>query len=164
MTGPVLNTLATWQTPTLAGALDAPDAVPYLLTPPAPAVAAAPVANPVSDPVPEPVTGALQPLTGGLLTPVAPAPPTTAATNPLVRCGCGRRTNADMLVDIRALSTDTLTTLGLAGVAFICDGCRSRLFRTGKITPLSFYSQLGAPAAVLARFTPASVPPAPSTL
>lgn len=139
-----MSTLSTWQTPTLAQALDAPDAAPYLLASPTPVTTDAPAA-PITAP-----TGQLAP--GVQLAPSAPsAPVTPVVTNPLVRCGCGRRTNADMLVDIRALSAATLAAIGLTGHAFICDGCSSRLFRTGTITRIAFYTALGAPAAVLQR-------------
>ena len=44
--------------------------------------------------------------------------------NPLVRCDCGRWQNADMLIDIRALTPEQRQEWGIkADAAFICDVC-----------------------------------------
>ena len=66
--------------------------------------------------------------------------------NPLVRCGCGRTTNASMMLDVRALPA---TVRG--GRDYICDGCRERMILTGRITREDLYRALGAPDTVLAR-------------
>ena len=64
--------------------------------------------------------------------------------NPLVRCGCGRVTQADMLLDVRALP------LALRGdMDFACDGCHSKWIRQGKITHEGLARALGAPAEVI---------------
>lgn len=62
--------------------------------------------------------------------------------NPSARCGCGRTTTADMMVDVRALDD-------VAG-DFICDACRSRLFRQG-LDRAEFARRLGAPSEVVER-------------
>jgi len=70
------------------------------------------------------------------------------ATNPLVRCGCGRRTNADMMLDVRALPT---TIRGTS--EFVCDGCRERWVLEGKISREALYRALGAPDTVLQKIS-----------
>jgi len=70
--------------------------------------------------------------------------------NPLARCGCGRVTNADMLVDVRLLPKDTRARLRITS-DFLCDGCREHHFRMAHIAPVAFYAALGAPADALLR-------------
>jgi hypothetical protein len=72
--------------------------------------------------------------------------------NPLVRCGCGRRTNADMLTDLRPLPDAMRSALGFADADFICDACRERaLFLEARMDPAQFLLALGAPLEVIER-------------
>lgn len=65
--------------------------------------------------------------------------------NVLTRCPrCGRRTNADMLLELTPAAQQLL---GVAH-AHVCDGCREQLFRRG-LDQEAFYAALGAPAAAL---------------
>lgn len=75
--------------------------------------------------------------------------------NPSVECGCGRTTNADMMLDVRALSGQVTSVLRAAGIGgdYICDGCRARIFALGIVSRLDLYTALGAPADVLSRIT-----------
>jgi hypothetical protein len=65
---------------------------------------------------------------------------------------CGRRTNADMLIDLRGVPSETRATWGIAG-AFCCDACRERAFREGRVARVDFYRELGAPPDLLERLT-----------
>lgn len=65
-------------------------------------------------------------------------------------CPCGRRTNADMLTDVRAVPAETRAAWGLRG-DFACDACRERAFITGAVTRRDFFAALGAPDATLER-------------
>jgi hypothetical protein len=68
------------------------------------------------------------------------------ADNPVVKCGCGRITNADMMLDVRALPA---TLRGQH--EFVCDACRERWIMEGRISREGLYRALGAPDTVLAR-------------
>lgn len=71
--------------------------------------------------------------------------------NHLAYCDeCGRKTNADMLMDTRTLSAAHRLTLKLRG-AFACDGCRERWIRERHITRDALYLALGAPADIITR-------------
>lgn len=65
-------------------------------------------------------------------------------------CPCGRRTNADMLTDLRQVPEATRAAWGFGGT-FGCDACRERAFREGRVTRRDFYAALGAPPEVLER-------------
>lgn len=64
--------------------------------------------------------------------------------NPLQQCGCGRVTNADMMVDVRPLPE-----VARGRAEWVCDACLETLFREKRITREDFYTALGAPAALL---------------
>lgn len=72
------------------------------------------------------------------------------ADNPLVRCGCGRRTSADMLADVRDLPVGHPVRPD-ATVEFLCDGCQEANFARGTIARDAFLRALGAPSAVVDR-------------
>lgn len=55
--------------------------------------------------------------------------------NPLVKCGCGRTVNADMM--------------RVVGEGYGCDSCHETLFRTGQLTREEFAVSRGAPLAVV---------------
>jgi hypothetical protein len=63
--------------------------------------------------------------------------------NPAVTCACGRVTNADMCVDITPLPLEYRQALGLERVDYLCDGCRTRLFRDRHVSEDEFYALLG---------------------
>lgn len=69
------------------------------------------------------------------------------AGNPIVQCPCGRRTNADMLSDVRALPHGH--PMRQAGEDFICDGCRERHHESGAVARDAFVRALGAPPDVV---------------
>jgi len=72
--------------------------------------------------------------------------------NPAARCPCGRRTTADMLVDLRSLPPGYLSKCGIAAAwDFACDACRGRWYTLGLVDRVDMARQLGAPEAVLAR-------------
>lgn len=72
--------------------------------------------------------------------------------NPLVTCACGRRTNADMLVDLRGLPPGLRARAQeRAGQEFACDACRSRAIRLRRVTREEVMRALGAPPEVLER-------------
>jgi len=66
--------------------------------------------------------------------------------NLLVRCGCGRVTNANMMLDVRALPPAVR-----GNREYICDGCRERWIREGRISREALYQAIGAPAEAIAR-------------
>jgi hypothetical protein len=66
--------------------------------------------------------------------------------NPPVRCACGRTTNADMLVDVRAIPELVRRSWGFRG-DFACDACREGAFRAGRVERDAFFLALGAPVA-----------------
>jgi hypothetical protein len=55
--------------------------------------------------------------------------------NPLVKCGCGRSVNADMMRPYKD--------------AFACDACHETMFRTGELTSEEFAAAHDAPEFVL---------------
>jgi hypothetical protein len=67
-----------------------------------------------------------------------------AEFNPPVYCACGRRTHADMCVDLTPLPMTVRKALGLETVDFLCDGCLTRLFRDRHIAEDEFFALLGA--------------------
>lgn len=70
--------------------------------------------------------------------------------NVLMPCPtCGRRTNADKIVDLSGLAAEVRAAWGMADGA--CDGCRARLYRNGVIDRADFIEALGAPAQQVAR-------------
>jgi len=66
--------------------------------------------------------------------------------NRLVRCGCGRVTNVNMMLDVRALPPAVR-----GNREYICDGCRERWIREGRISREALYRAIGAPAEAIAR-------------
>lgn len=70
--------------------------------------------------------------------------------NPAARCpNCGRTTSADVLADVRSLTTAKRKALGFKeDTTHACDACRERAIATGKTTRAAFYESLGAPAGV----------------
>ncbi|MGK2933696.1 MAG: hypothetical protein ACSLFE_00425 [Gemmatimonadaceae bacterium] len=79
-------------------------------------------------------------------------PPTVRAAlgltddNPLMKCGCGRETNADMMIDVRPLPGAVRGT-----AEYLCDACVETVFRTKRMTRVAFNTALGAPPAVVAK-------------
>lgn len=67
------------------------------------------------------------------------------AHNPLVRCGCGREVNADMMRDVRPVAA----LLG-TGDAYQCDSCLEGHYRHGRLAHEHFCRAHGAPAAIVA--------------
>lgn len=65
--------------------------------------------------------------------------------NPLVTCGCGRETNADMMRDLRPVRALLGTTAD-----YECDSCLAGHLRHGRITHEAFARAHGAPAALIA--------------
>jgi len=73
-------------------------------------------------------------------------PPTMAdalglAGDVVLRCACRRQVRADALRDLRMVAV---------GQDWGCDGCLSRLERTGVLSPLQYATAAGAPAHILA--------------
>lgn len=92
-------------------------------------------------------------------TPTRWHPPTLADAQPDAppsRCICGRMVPADMLVDVRALPDALRTGHGRGSKAqeladYLCDGCRSRMTRAGRVTADALVQALGAPPALVAK-------------
>lgn len=73
------------------------------------------------------------------------------ADNPLVRAPCcGREVPADMLVNVSALPAAKRTTRKRP-LDYACDGCLTRLFRTGKLARWELAEATGADAVRVAR-------------
>lgn len=64
--------------------------------------------------------------------------------NPRVQCACGRFTSADMCIDLSPLPPGIRQALGLESIDYICDGCRTRLFREQLVHEDEFYAMLDA--------------------
>lgn len=73
-----------------------------------------------------------------------------ADANPAARCGCGRVTAADMLVDVRPLPAAARAAIP-HGDDYACDGCTARMRRATSMPRAQFAQYLGAPAAHVAR-------------
>jgi hypothetical protein len=70
--------------------------------------------------------------------------------NPTVRAPCcGRKTSADMLVDVSGLPSEVRPQAAV----YMCDACRERVFADGVMTREEFYSMYDPPAAAVARIT-----------
>lgn len=86
------------------------------------------------------------------------APVAPPVGSPLVRCACGRVTNADLFLDVRGLPDAMRAQLrwhlddAAPLPAFVCDACREGAIRRGRVTRADLYAALGAPPDVVARF------------
>lgn len=84
-------------------------------------------------------------------------PPTLAdqGATGTVRCACGRRVPADMMVDVTGLPSEVVSAMRtrpgmecVPGDQYRCDGCRAGAIRRGAITRRQLVEALDAPAAV----------------
>jgi hypothetical protein len=66
--------------------------------------------------------------------------------NEKTRCRCGRTTQADMMVYIPPALQASLQV-----PPYLCDGCRERYVRDGRLTKRAWLEAVGAPADVLDR-------------
>jgi hypothetical protein len=75
------------------------------------------------------------------------------SANPLAQCQCGRRTNADMMLDLRPLPPSIRKEVVAVGhvADFACDACSERWFRTGVVSRVEVFTSLGAPPEVMAK-------------
>lgn len=72
--------------------------------------------------------------------------------NPTVTCACGRRTSADMCLDVRDLPPAVRRKFRHAH-PFPCDGCVQRAMLEAGLTAEELATGLGAPPEVIARAT-----------
>lgn len=70
----------------------------------------------------------------------------TQGQNGPAQCLCGRRTTADMILDLRGLPDQQRAALGLAELA--CDACRERAYLRG-VDRVGVFIALGAPEEIV---------------
>lgn len=73
--------------------------------------------------------------------------------NDLVLCGCGRRQQADMMVDCQTIPVTQRDAWFGHSARFVCDACRHRAELLEVMTPQALALALGAPADVVRECT-----------
>lgn len=80
--------------------------------------------------------------------PVPAAPDRVYAPGDKVRCECGRTVQAQMMTPVPGALAALIKR---SGTTHVCDGCRNRWIRTGRISGADLRAALGAPAEIVAR-------------